>query len=154
MVFVEYEEYYGLFKESQEQYNSIIREKENLFAKTQPNATRFDKEKVTGGVMENAFDTYLERKDETMIDYRISEAESLLRNRELLLSIKKDELYASHDILDKVYRMNRIERIRPYRIARILNYSVSQIYRHLERIDSVLAKNAKKCEKKRVIVKP
>lgn len=154
MIFKDYEEYLKEFLDSQRQFDAIIREKEKLFAKTQPNATRFDKEKVTGGVMENAFDTYLERKDETMIDYRISEAESLLRNRELLLSIKKDELYASHDILDKVYRMNRIERIRPYRIARILNYSVSQIYRHLERIDSVLAINAKKCEKNRGMVKP
>ena len=154
MIFKDYEEYLKEFLDSQQQFDAIIREKEKLFAKTQPNATRFDKEKVTGGVMENAFDTYLERKDETMIDYRISEAESLLRNRELLLSIKKDELYASHDILDKVYRMNRIEKIRPYRIARILNYSVSQIYRHLERIDSVLAKNAKKCEKNRGMVKP
>ena len=154
MLFVEYEEYRDAFTESQKQYDLIVREKEKLFSLTQPNAVRFDKEKVTGGAIENAFDTYLERKDETMIDYRISEAESLLRNRELLLSIKKDELYSSHEILDKVYRMNRIEKIRPYRIARILNYSVSQIYRHLERIDSVLSKNAKKCEKNRVIVKP
>ena len=153
MLFEEYEEYRAAFAESQKQYDKIICEKEKLFSLTQPNALRFDKERVSGGVVENAFDNYLERKDESKVDDRIAEAKELMLNRELLLSVKKNELYASHEILDKVYRMNRIEKIRPYKIARILNYSVSQIYRHLERIDSVLAKNAKKCERKRVIVK-
>ena len=153
MLFLEYEEYRAAFAESQKQYDEMIREKEKLFSLTQPKAIRFDKERIAGGEIENAFDKYLERKDETKIDDRIEEAKKLMLDRELLLGIKKDELYASHEILDKVYRMNRIERIRPYRIARILNYSVSQIYRHLERIDTLISKNAKKCEKNRVIVK-
>lgn len=140
MLFLDYEEYKNRYIASQKQYDEILQEKEELFARTQPNAVRFDKEKVTGGTMENAFDAYLVKKERKQIDDRLAEAKNLLNDRKKLLALKLEELNASNEILDKVYRLNRIEHIRPYKIARIVNYSVSQVYRFLEQIDRMKEK--------------
>lgn len=140
MLFLDYEEYKNRYIASQKQYDEILQEKEELFAKTQPSAVRFDKERVTGGAIENAFDEYLVKKERKQIDDRLAEARNLLSDRKRLLALKREELYASNDILDKVYRMNHIEHIRAYKIARIINYSVSQVYRYLEQIDRLIEK--------------
>lgn len=140
MLFLDYEEYKNRYIASQKRYDEILQEKEELFARTQPNAVRFDKEKVTGGTIENAFDAYLVNKERKQIDDRLAEAKNLLNDRKRLLALKREELNASNEILDKVYRLNRIEHIRAYKIARIINYSVSQVYRFLEQIDRVIEK--------------
>lgn len=140
MLFLDYEEYKHRYIASQKQYDEILQEKEELFARTQPNAVRFDKEKVTGGTMENAFDSYLVTKERKQIDKRLAEAKTLLDDRKKLLALKREELYASKETLDKVYRLNYIEHIRAYKIAKIINYSVPQVYRFLEQIDRVLEK--------------
>lgn len=140
MLFLDYEDYKNRYIASQKQYDEILQEKEELFARTQPNAVRFDKEKVTGGTIENAFDAYLVKKERKQIDERLAEAENLLNDRKKLLALKLEELNASNEILDKVYRLNRIEYIRPFKVARIVNYSVSQVYRLLEQIDRMIEK--------------
>lgn len=139
MVFLDYEDFKNRYIASQRQYDDILREKEALFSRTQPNAVRFDKERVTGGANENAFDSYLIEKEQKQIDLRLDEARKLLADRQILLKVKLDELNASKAILDKIYRMNRVEHIRPYKVARIVNYSVSQVYRLLEQIDKMIA---------------
>lgn len=140
MLFIDYEEYKNRYIASQKQYDEILQEKEELFARTQPNAVRFDKEKVSGGTIENAFDDYLVKKERKQIDNRLQEAKTLLEDRKKLLALKLEELKESNEILDKVYRLNKVEHIRPYKIARIINYSVSQVYRFLEQIDRFIEK--------------
>ena len=147
MLFLDYEEYKDKYLETQRKYDEILSEKEELFARTQPNAVRFDAERVAGGKKEGTFETYLVDKERKRIDERLSEVKSLLEDRERLLALKLDELNASNEIMDKIYRLKHVEKIRVYKIAKMLNYSESQVYRILEQIDKVIQKmreNARK----------
>ena len=133
-VFIDYETYKCKYLEIQVKYNEILTEKENLFTKTQPNAIRYDKVQVQGGKYGNGFDEYLIAKEKKKIDERLAEARQLLEDRERLLKLKEKELRASKDKLDLIYCMRFVDNKRPYAIARSLNYSESQIYRILDKI--------------------
>jgi len=133
-VYIDYEIYKCKYLEIQIQYNEILTEKENLFTKTQPNAIRYDKVQVQGGTYGNGFDEYLIAKEKEQIDERLAEARQLLEDREKLLELKEKELRASKDKLDLIYCMRYVDNKRPYAIARSLNYSESQIYRILDKI--------------------
>lgn len=133
-VYIDYDIYKCKYLEIQIQYNEILTEKENLFTRTQPNAIRYDKVQVQGGTYGNGFDEYLIAKEKEQIDERLSEARQLLEDRERLLKLKEKELRASKDKLDLIYCMRYVDNKRPYAIARCLNYSESQIYRILDKI--------------------
>lgn len=133
-VYIGYEIYKCKYLEIQTKYNEILTEKENLFTKTQPNAIKYDKVVVQGGTYGNGFDEYLIAKDKEKIDERLAEARQLLEDRERLLKLKEKELRASKDKLDQIYCMRYVDNKRPYAIARCLNYSESQIYRILDKI--------------------
>lgn len=133
-VFIDYETYKIKYLEIQTKYNEILIEKENLFTKTQPNAIRYDRLQVQGGMSGNGFDEYLIAKEKAHIDERLFEARQLLEDRERLLKLKEKELRSSKDKLDLVYCMRYVDNKRPYAIARSLNYSESQIYRILDKI--------------------
>lgn len=133
-VFIDYEIYKCKYLEIQSKYNEILTEKENLFTKTQPNAIRYDKEHVQGGTYGNGFDEYLIAKEHDKIDERLIEARQLLEDRERLLKLKEKELRESKDKMDLIYCMRYVDNKRPYAIARSLNYSESQIYRILDKI--------------------
>lgn len=138
-VYIDYEIYKCKYLEIQSKYNEILTEKENLFAKTQPNAIRYDKLQIEGGkLVGNGFDEYLIAKEEDKIDERLTEARQLLEDRERLLKLKEKELRASKDKLDQIYLMRFVDNKRPYAIARSLNYSESQIYRILDKIQKDL----------------
>ena len=133
-VFIDYEIYKRKYIEIQVKYNEILTEKENLFTRTQPNAIRYDKLQVQGGNLGNGFDDYLIAKENAQIDERLIEARQLLEDRERLLKLKEKELRSSKDKLDLIYCMRFVDNKRPYTIARALNYSESQIYRILDKI--------------------
>lgn len=59
-----YEEYKNKYYETQREYDIILTEKEKLFSITQPSAIKFDKEIVSGGVVDNMFERYLILKEE------------------------------------------------------------------------------------------
>lgn len=145
MVYITYEQFLVRYQDTQKLYNEILSEKEALFQQTQPQAIRYDKEKVIGGKAHNLLEEYVERKEEKRIDERLAEVKSLLEDRELLLKLKLDELRGSNYIEDKIYLMRYIERIRVFRIAKILNYSKSQVYRILDQIE----KKTGRCDKMR-----
>ena len=140
MLFHDYEEYKNKYLETQKKYEEILSEKEELFARTQPKAVRFDVERVAGGKQERTFETYLIDKERKRIEERLAEIKSLLADRERLLAVKKEELYASDEVFDKIYRLRYVESIRAYKIAELIKYSPSQVYRILGQIDASIEK--------------
>ena len=57
-----------------------------------------------------------------------------MEDREHLLKIKLEELRASNNVEDKIYLLRFIDRVRVFRIAKMIGYSESQVYRILEKI--------------------
>ena len=134
MLYIEYEEYKNRYYEVQRKYNDILNEKEELFSKTQPKATKITEEKTTGGKHINAFDDYLIQKERKNIDKRLEEVKSILEDRERLVKLKEQELRASTNSYDKIYRCRYIDRLTIEKTCRISSYSRSQVFNILKEI--------------------
>ena len=134
MIYIIYEEYKNKYYETQREYDIILTEKEKLFSITQPSAVKFDKEVVSGGITDNTFERYLILKEEKKIDQRLEEIKSLLDDRERLLKLKEQELKTSTNIQDKIYKYRYIDKLKVYKIAKLVGYSEPQIYRILKTI--------------------
>ena len=138
MIYPIYEEFKSKYYETQKEYDNILSEKEKLFALTQPSAVKFDKEVVSGGVKDNTFDKYLILKEEKKIDQRLEEIKAILDDREHLLKQKEKELKESTNIQDKIYKYKYIDKLKIYKIAKLVGYSEPQVYRILKTIRSSL----------------
>lgn len=134
MIYVIYEEYKSKYYETQKEYDLILNEKEKLFMLTQPSTVKFDKEIVSGGTTDNTFDRYLILKEEKKIDQRLNEIKSILDDRERLLKLKEQELRASTSVQDKIYKYRYLDRLKVFKIAKLVGYSEPQIYRILKSI--------------------
>ncbi len=131
MIYLDYEKCRQNYLEAQRRYDEILSEKEKLFALTQPKAVRFDKEPCVGGNKGSPFDSYLIEKERRRIDERLEEAKILLSERKELLMQKGQDLKKSTDCHDRIYRMKYIEGLRVIKIASVLGYDKSSVYRIL-----------------------
>lgn len=134
MLYEEYHEYKLRYYEVQKKYNEILNEKEKLFARTQPKATKITGDKTAGGKRVNNFDEYLIQKEKKNIDQRLEEVKSILNDRERLLKLKEQELRASNNPYDKIYRCRYIDRLTIEKTARISNYSRASVFNILKKI--------------------
>ena len=136
----DYERFRQNYLEAQRRYDDVLSEKERLFALTQPQAVRFDKESCTSSAGSSPFDCYLIEKERKRIDERLDEAGTLMLNRKELLKLKEQELINSREVHDKIYRLRYILRWNVPKISREIGYSESQVYRILGRIGSQISK--------------
>ena len=143
MVFLEYERARIKYSEAQMRFDEALTEQERLLTRTMPNAIRYDKVNVKTSPNGNVLDDYVIAKEEKKIDKKISRLRQLLSDREKLLRLKEKELRMSKDNLDQVYCMRFIDNKRTYLIAKTLNYSESQIYRILDKIQRIIEKSIK-----------
>ena len=134
MLYIEYEEYKNKYYEAQRNCNNILNEKEELFAKTQPKAIQIKGDKTTGGKHSNTFDDYLIQKEKKNIDKRLEEAKSIVNDRGRLLKLKEQELRASNNPHDKIYRCRYIDKLTIEKTSRLSNYSRSQVFNILKEI--------------------
>ena len=143
MIYITYEQFKRRYAETQQRYNDILSEKEELFNRTQPKSMRYDQDRVNGGMPENSFEEYVIAKEKKRIEERLNEVKGLLADRKQLLDLKEAELRASKVMIDKVYRMRFLDRMRVNRIASNLGYAESHIYRFLKQIE-ISVKDEKK----------
>lgn len=134
MVYVEYVWQKNKYQQMQNRYEDLLNEKEAIFSKTQPKGISYDKEKVNGGTQSNVFDNYLAEMEAKKIDERLHAMKKMLEDREVLLSMKYEELKRSNEVCDIVYRMKYIECRKNREIAKIIHYSETQLYRVLNDI--------------------
>ena len=146
MIYLEYEEYKSKYHKAQKKSDEILSEKEELFNRTQPKATTYDKELVSGGMPSNTFDDYLIIKEKKMIEERLEEAKSILEDRERLFKLKEEELRNSKDWYDIVYTYRYLDNLKPDQIKCKMPYCRSSIYEILKKINKsiCLDKNGQK----------
>lgn len=133
MNYIAYEIYKNKYYEAQLKYNEILCEKELLFNTTQPKASKIDADKQDGK-RENIFDKYLMVKEQRQIDKRLREVKSILRDRERLLKLKEEELKSSSNLYDRVYKYKYLDKLKVFKICKLIGYSEAQIYRMLKTI--------------------
>ena len=137
-VYIAYEEFKNKYLEAQKQFDKILQEKEEIFAKTQPKSPNWDKIDSPTLTEHNNFDNYLISKESKKIDERLEEIKSILDDRERLLKLKEKELMGSREQIDKIYKLKYIRQINVNEIIKNANYSKSQVYRLLDIIKRVV----------------
>ena len=142
MMYVDYELSKRRLDETRKAFELMLDEKEELFVRTQPGATRYDKPPT-------AFEDYVSAKERTNLDERLSEMRSLMADRQTLLKAKEADLRKSNDILDRVYCLRMIDKQRIFRIAKITHYTDRQVYRFIGCIIRTIneaCENVTKCQ--------
>ena len=134
MVYLEYERFKARYRLTQDLYSEILAEKEELFGRTQPRTAPTDKDRVSGGSDANVFESYVIEMESKRIDERLTIVKSILDERHGLLRLKEQELRESKDIPDRIYCYRHLDHKRIKWIARKVNYSEAQVYRHLDAI--------------------
>lgn len=137
-VYIAYAEFKSKYLEAQKQFNKILQEKEDIFAKTQPKSPNWDKIDSSNVTEHNNFDNYLINKESKKIDERLVEIKSILDDRERLLKLKEKELMESREQIDKIYKLKYIRQFNINEIIKNVNYSKSQVYRLLDIIKRVV----------------
>lgn len=132
MIYITHAEYKNKYYAAQKEYDKILSEKEELFVKTQPKATEYDKEKVSGGSPSNSFDNYLIIKEKKQLDERLEEARSILEDREKLFKLKEEELRHSKDWLDIIYTYYFLEKLSIRKIEKKIPFSSTEIFRKIK----------------------
>lgn len=131
MLYVEYHQLKTKYVLVQSQYDAILTEQEELFARTQPTAVDFEKERVTGTNTSNPFDAYLIAKEQKRIDERLEEVKGILDDRKELLDMKERELRASKDWYDIIFKYYYLDNLSITKIENRIPYSRVQIWRKL-----------------------
>lgn len=134
MLYVVYEQYKNKLHNAQQVLDEIIIEKEELFAKTQPQSTDFEKEPTKGGVPGDRFYEYVKEKQNKQIEERLAEAKSIVNDRKELLLSKEEELRRSKNEYDIIYKYYFLEYLTIRQIEKRIYISKSEIDRKLQKI--------------------
>ena len=119
---------------ARETLEDLLREREEIFARTQPKSVPFDVEKVDGGGGNNPLDEYLITVERRKLNERITVAKEMLADRRYLLDEALRLLQESTQLYDIVFRMRYIKCKTVREMAYELNYSERNIYRLLRHI--------------------
>lgn len=138
MIYPEYEALKAKYRRIQEQYDNVLTEHERLFTKTLPSAITYDKDTVMTSPSADMLANYVIAEEEKGIDDQIRKLRRLLKERRRLLMAKEEELRKSKNKSDMIYTLKFLDGLGVYKIANTLHYSVSQVYRTLEKIEKRL----------------
>jgi DNA-directed RNA polymerase specialized sigma subunit len=135
MVYLEYEKLKAKYRRIQEQYDNVLTEHERLFTKTLPKAITYDRDTVQSSPNADILANYVITEEEKGIDEQLKNLKRLLKERRRLLMAKEEELRMSKNKNDRIYTLKYLDGMGVHKIANTLNYSVSQVYRIIERIE-------------------
>lgn len=149
MIYEEYEAIWSKIRKIEKELFDLINKRDELFDMTQPKSSKFDKEIVDGKNPINSMEQYIIQKE--YMNEKIVQLNQTLDDRYQILRRKRDELRQSKNIYDRIYVYYCIERLSIVKISYLTNYSQSQIYRKLEKMN-INVKDAKKCENQHSIM--
>ena len=132
MIYEEYESIWNTIRKKEEELFELINKREELFLKTQPKSSKFDKEKVDSKATRNMMEEYVIQKE--YLNERIMQLNITLDDIYQVLKRKRDELRQSKNIYDRIYYYRIIERLSMYKIATLIGYSKEQTYRYFKKI--------------------
>jgi hypothetical protein len=146
MIYKVYERYKKAYYESQEEFHNVLNKKEELFQKTQPQSTDYNKDKSSGGKPSNSFDNYLISLQEKDIDNKLNRCRKIMKDRKLLLELKEEELRKSKNKYDVAYVCRYLDNMSVKQIERKMAYCKTQVYGILKDIERNVKteKNGKK----------
>lgn len=140
--YLEYESIKERYESFQNLFAKILLEKERLMTKTLPNAITYDGLKVQSSVDGNPLEEYVLSVEDEGLDLKLNRYRQALSDWRMLLDLKERELRESRESIDRVYVMRNLDGYSINRVAKVMSYSRSQVYR-------ILGKISKRCDKMR-----
>lgn len=132
MIYEEYEEILNIIRKKEKELFELINQRDELFLKTQPKSSKYDKEKVDSKKTRNMMEEYVIQKE--YFNERIMQLNIALDDIYQVLKRKRDELRQSKNIYDRIYYYRIIERLSMYKIAILIGYSKEQTYRYFKKM--------------------
>lgn len=139
MLYVDYEKMWEVIRKQEKEYFDLINDRDELFTKTQPKATTFDKELVDSSHNSNMLETYVIKEEQ--ITTRINQLNKSIDDRYQALNRKREELRLSKNIYDRIYYLKYVERLSIYKIAALVGYERTSVWRHLKKIEKSISCN-------------
>ena len=133
-LYIDYEHIKIKYTALQEQFAHILLEKERLYTKTLPSAIRYDKEKVLSTIDGNPLEEFVINVEDKALDDKIDRFRQLLKDWAVLLEVKEGELRRSKDVYNRIYVLKYLDNYSVSRIAKVLHYERTQIYRKLKQM--------------------
>lgn len=130
-LFVEHYRLNEEYKEAKKEFDKALEKKSQLLYSVVPKSANFENELVKGS-SSNKFLNYTIKMEE--IDKEINVRRNLRDVLAYRLKLKEIELKKSDNILDKVYYLKFVERMKVKYISIKINYSKEQTYRFLKKI--------------------
>lgn len=131
-LFIEYEKLYKEYKEAKKEYEKALNKKAEYLYSILPGANKSDGQGTFTFKISNKPLNYTIQITE--IEKEIEVRRNLQDNILYRLKLKELELRDSKNILDKIYVMRFIDRIKVRHIAYKINYSTRQTYRIIEEL--------------------
>lgn len=132
--YLEYERTKDNLERAKKLFAKAILEKERLITKTMPSAITYDKDTVMSSRDDNPLESYIISSETKHVDELIAKYRQSLSDWSVLLEYQEKELRKSKDKYDIIYTMKCIDCMGINKIARIMSYSKSQVYRILKQI--------------------
>lgn len=139
MIFEEYESTWEKIRKKEKKLIELINKREELFDKTQPQGTKYDKELVDGKNPKNIIEEYIIQKE--YMNEKINQLNTTLDDMYQILKRKREELKLSRNLYDRIYYLNYIEKLNTQKIANMIGYDRTSIWRHLKRIEKITTCN-------------
>jgi len=139
MIFEEYESTWEKIRKKEKKLIELINKREELFDKTQPQGTKYDKELVDGKNPKNIIEEYIIQKE--YMNEKINQLNTTLDDMYQILKRKREELKLSRNLYDRIYYLNYIEKLNIQKIANMIGYDRTSIWRHLKRIEKITTCN-------------
>lgn len=130
-LFIEHYKLNEEYKEAKKEFDKALEKKSQLLYSVVPKSANFENELVKGS-SSNKFLNYTIKMEE--IDKEINVRRNLRDVLAYRLKLKEIELKKSDNILDKVYYLKIVERMKVKYISIKINYSKEQTYRFLKKI--------------------
>ena len=140
MLYVDYERMWDIIKKQEKELFRLINIRDELFTMTQPRSKTFEKEVVdTSHTNSNALESYVIKQEQYTI--RINQLNQSIDDRYQALNRKREELRLSKNIYDKIYYLKYIEKLSIYKIALLVGYDRTSVWRHLKKIEKNITCN-------------
>ena len=135
-LFIEHYEILSKYKNAVKKYDNLLEKKARLILNMQPKGIDYSKEPISGGTTFNKFDDFVIKLEK--LDPDLQNARNEKDIQEYFLKKKELELKDSNEILDKIYYLKYIKRLKVKYIAINVSYSKMQVYRKLDTIEKML----------------
>lgn len=134
MLYIEYLESKNNFERANKNYTDLIDIKERLFIRTLPGAIEYKEDKIESSIKSNPFENYIIKKEEIDLDKKIEEAKSILKNREKIYRIKKEELINSKDWNDIIFTYYYLKKFSIRKTTKYVPFSKTEVSRKIQKI--------------------